>query len=119
MVVGLGAVLGLNLSGAALFLFSMSFLTLWLVSGSGGLNWLAGIGPIFPPIPRKVFIFFNYCGVGAEPCVPWSILYQLGCTISSENVCPLHGCDLYLYVYYFYRESAFEVAMQKVAFRLK
>ena len=37
MAVGLGAVLGLNLLGAALFLFSamLSFLMLGLVSGSG------------------------------------------------------------------------------------
>ena len=62
-VVGLGAV-GLNLLCSALFLFSMalSFLMLGLVSGSGGLNWLVGIGPIFPSTSKKVFIFLIIVG---------------------------------------------------------
>ena len=64
VAVGLGAVLGLNLLGTALFLFSMSFLTLGLVSGSQGLNSLAGIGPICPSPSSKIFIFLIILGWG-------------------------------------------------------
>ena len=66
VVVGLGAMLGLNLLGAALFLFSavLSFLMLGLVSGSGNLHWLPGIGPIFPFTSRKVIIFLIIVGWG-------------------------------------------------------
>ena len=67
-VVGLGGG-GLNFFlGVALFLFSVTlfFLTLGLVSVSGGLNWLlgtgTGIGPILPSTSRKVFIFFMIVG---------------------------------------------------------
>ena len=55
-------VAGLNFFlGVTLFLFSVMslFLTLGLVSGSGGLNWLTGagiIGPILFSTSRKVFI---------------------------------------------------------------
>ena len=68
--VGLGAALGLNLLDTALVLFSvaLSFLMLGLVSGSGGLNWLAGIRPIFSSTSRKVFIFLIIVGWGAALC---------------------------------------------------
>ena len=62
VVVAVG-VAGINLFfGVTLFLFSAVslFLTLGLVSGSGGINWLAGagiIGPILFSTSRKVFIF--------------------------------------------------------------
>ena len=61
-------VAGLNFFlGVALFLFSVMslFLTLGLVSGGGGLNWLAGagiIGPILFSTSRKVFIFLAMVG---------------------------------------------------------
>ena len=64
-VVGLG-IAGLNFLGVALFLFSvaLSFLMLGLVFGSGGLNWLTGvgIGPILPSTFKKVFIFLLIVG---------------------------------------------------------
>ena len=68
--VGLG-VAGLNFFlSVALFLFSVTsfFLTFGLVSGSGGLNYLLGVGtgtgPILPSTSRKVFIFFMTVGCG-------------------------------------------------------
>ena len=60
----------------ALFLFSVPsfFLTLGLVSGGGGLNWLlgagTGIGLILPSTSRKVFIFFMIVGYR------WSLMLQ-------------------------------------------
>ena len=64
-VVGLG-VAGLNFLGVALFLSSVElfFPMLGLVSGSGGLNWLMGIGigTILPSTSRKVFIFLIIVG---------------------------------------------------------
>ena len=54
----------------ALILFSVVsfFLTLGLVSGSGGLNWLPGTGtgicPILFSTSRKVFIFLMILGCG-------------------------------------------------------
>ena len=76
--VGLGAALGLNLLGASLFLFSTSFLTLQLVSGSGGLNWLAGI----PSTSRKVFIFLII--VGWEQSLVFHAVHFINCTILSH-----------------------------------
>ena len=63
VVVGLGVAV-LNLLGVALFLFSMalSFLMLGVVSGSGSLNLLTGIRPIFPSTSKKVFIFLMIVG---------------------------------------------------------
>ena len=57
----------LFLGHVALFLFSVEspFLTLGLVSGSGGLNWLTSagiIGPILFSTSRKVFIFLTMVG---------------------------------------------------------
>ena len=80
--------------GVALFLFSVVslFLKLGLVSGSGGLNWLTGagiIGPILFSTSRKVFIFDNG-EVQVEFHGPRYAPNQLGCSIPSENVHPLH-----------------------------
>ena len=121
VVVGLGAVLGLNLLGAALFLFSavLSFLILRLVSGSGGLNWLAGIGPILPSTSRKVFIFLIIVQWEQSLVFHGVHLINWGCPISPEYMYPLHGCDLYFYIYHFYWEFASKVTMQKVAFWLE
>ena len=115
--VGLEAALGLNLLGTALFLFSaaLSSLMLGLVSGSRGLNWLVGIGPMFPSTSRKVFIFFIIVFHG----VPWCTLDQLGCLVLPEYVCPLHGHDLYFYIYHCHQEFVSKVTMQKVAFWLE
>ena len=63
-------VAGLNLFfGVTLLLFSTAslFLTLALVSGSDGLNWLAGagiIGPILFSTSQKVFIILTMFGCG-------------------------------------------------------
>ena len=79
-------VAGLNLFlGVALFFFSaMSFfLMLGLVSGSGGLNWLAGagiIGPILFSTSKKVLIFLIIVGCRQSPMpqglhlINWAIL---------------------------------------------
>ena len=93
-VVGLGAVLVLNLLGTAPFLFSaaLSFLMLGLVSGSGGLNWLAGIGTIFPFTSKKVFIFLIIVGWGQSlvfhgvHLISWVVLSHL-------NMC-VHWMDV-------------------------
>ena len=69
VMVALG-VAGLNFFlGVALFLFPMEspFLTLGLVSGSWGLNWLTNNGiidPILFSTSRKVFIFLTMVGCG-------------------------------------------------------
>ena len=119
-VVGLGAA-GLNLFGAALFLFSaaLSFLMLGLVSGSGGLNWLVGAGPIFPSTSQKGFHLLYNCEVGVKSCVPRHTFDQLCCLVCSEYMCPLHGCDFHFYIHHFYWESAPEVTMQEVTLGLE
>ena len=122
---GLGAALGLNLFvGAALFLFStaLSFLTLGFVSGWGGLYCLLAswdIGPIFPSTSRKVFIFLIIVGWEAESCAPWGTFYQLHSSISSKDMCPLHGSDFNLHIYHLYWETTSEVPVQEIAFWLK
>ena len=104
-VVGLG-VTGLNFWGVAVFLFSvtLSFLMLGLVSGSGGLNWLlgVGIGPILPSTSRKVFIFLMIVGCR------WSLVLQdvhlINCVVLSLlKMCPLHRGNLHFYVHYLYK----------------
>ena len=86
-VVGLG-VAGLNFFlGVALCLFSvtLSFLTLGLVFGSGGLNWLlgagTGIGHILPSTYRKFFIFFMI--VGCRPSLMLQGLHLISWVVLS------------------------------------
>ena len=79
-------VAGLNFFlGVALFLFSVMslFLTLGLVSGSGGLNWLTGAGIIGP-----ILFSTSSGGMWAKFHAPGCALNQLGCPIPSKNVCP-------------------------------
>ena len=87
VVVGLG-VAGLNLLGTALFLFSaaFSYLMLGLVSGSGGLNWLMGAGPIFPSTSKKVFIFLMIVGWGQSLVLQG--VHLISCVVQSLlNIC--------------------------------
>ena len=68
------------------------FLMLGLVSGSGGLNWWVGagiIGPILFSTSKKVFIFLIIVGCG-QLCTPGHALNQLGHSVPSKNVHPLH-----------------------------
>ena len=93
-MVALG-VAGLNLflDEALLFSVESPFLMLGLVSGSGGLNWLTGagiIGPILFSTSKKVFIFFYDVRVQVVFSGPGHAPNQLGCSISSEDVCALH-----------------------------
>ena len=124
-VVGLG-VAGLNFFlGVVLFLFSVPsfFLTLGLVSGSGGLNWLlgagTGIGPILPSTSRKGLHFLYDSGMQTKPCAPGCTFYQLGHPVPSKNVCPLHGCNFPFHIHHLYWEFAPEEAMQEVALWLE
>ena len=120
MAVGLQAT-GLNLLGAALFLFSVTlfFLMLGLVSGSGGLNWLAEAGPILPSTSKKGFHFRNDCGVRVKSCAPWCTLDCLYCLVSSKYMSSLHGRDFHFHIHHFYWEFASKETMQEVSLVLK
>ena len=89
-------VAGLNFFlGVALFLFSVVplFLKLGLFSGSGGLNWLTSagiIGLILFSTSRKVFICLRMMGCRQSFFGPGYAPNQLGCSLPSENVHPLH-----------------------------
>ena len=68
------------------FLLALSFLMLGLVSGSGGLNWLMGIGPIFPSTSKKVFIFLTIVGWG-QSLVFHGVLLITWVVLSHLNMC--------------------------------
>ena len=75
------------------------------------------MGSIFPSTSRKVFIFLDDSGVKSG--VPWGRFYQLCSSISSKDMCSLHGSDFYLYIYHFYWELTSRVSMQEIALRLR
>ena len=90
-------VAGLNFFlDVALFLFSVMslFLTLGLVSGSGGLNWLAGtgigIGTILFSTSREVFHLLDDSRMQVESHAPGFVLNQLGHSVPPNKVHPLH-----------------------------
>ena len=114
-------VAGLNLLGVALFLFStaLSILMLGLVSGSGGLNWLVGTGPIFSSTSKKVFIFLMIMGWGQSLVLQGVHLISCVFPVSSKYMCALHGCDFHFHIHHFYWEFSPKETMQEVAFWLK
>ena len=121
MVVGLGAVTGLELLRCCPFsLFCGAVLpNAGVCIRQWGPRLASRHWTHFPFHFQKCFHLFNYSMVGAESCVPWCTHVQLGCPISPEYVCPLHGCNLYFYMDHLYQEFAPKEAMQKVAFWLK
>ena len=123
--VGLG-VAGLNFFlGVALFLFSVTsfFLTFGLVSGSGGLNWLLvcwnwNWSHLTFHLQKSLHFLYD-SGMQMGPCAPGCTFDQLGLPVPSKNMCPLHGCNLHLYIHHLYQEFAPEEAMQEVALLLE
>ena len=95
---------------------------LGLVSGSGGLNWLAGagiIGPILFSTSRNVFIFLTMFGCRQSFVVHRYAPNQLGHLVPPENVCSLHRHDFDLHVHYFYWKFTSKIPMQEIALWLE